>query len=211
MTLELHYWNIRGLGEPIRMMLEYLGVKYENKYKASIEEWVKEKNQIGIELHNLPYIVDGDVKLTQSFAIMRYLARKHKTLLPKTELETQQLDKGEGITVDLRFVFALLAYNPEFEKMKDGFINELPTKIHGLEEILGKRKWVAGELTHVDFCLCEILDHIELCFPGCFKNNPNITKYKATFEAIPQIKAYKSSNRFRQFPIYSPIAYWGGK
>jgi len=210
MTLELHYWKIRGLGEPIRMMLEYLGLKYENKYKASIEEWIKEKNQIGIELHNIPYLVDGDVRLSQSFAIMRYLARKHNKLIAKNELQTQQVDKGEGLLVDLRVTFAMLVYNPAFEQMKEGFLKELPTKLIGFEELLGKRKWIAGELTHVDFGMCEILDHIELCFPGCYKTLPNIKKYKDAFEAIPEIKAYKSSDKFTKFPIYSPMAAWGG-
>lgn len=211
-TVELHYWNIRGLGEPIRMMLEYLGVEYENKYKLSFEDWFKEKNQVGIELHNLPTLVDGEVKLTQSFAIMRYLARKHKQLLPQDELQTRQVDQAEGLVADLRFAFAMLAYNPDFEKMKDGFLKELPAKLAGLEQVLAKRGWMATQLTHVDFCLAEVLDHIEMCYPGCYDDQmPSIKAYKERFDALDKIKSYKMSGRWKKLPVYSPIAAWGGK
>jgi len=209
MVLELHYWNIRGLGEPIRQMLEYLEVKYENKYKINIEDWLKEKNNIGIDLHNLPYIVDENVKLSQSFAIMKYLSRKYKQLQPKTEQQIQQVDIAEGLLVDLRFAFSLLCYNPKFEEMKDQFLEELPNKLKGLEDVLGKRNWMADDLTWIDFGVAEILDQIEICFPNCFQNLPNILKYKTTYENLPQIKSYKSSSRFKRFPVFSQFAYWG--
>ena len=32
----------------------------------------------GLPLPNLPYYIDGDLKLTQSMAILRHLGRKHK-------------------------------------------------------------------------------------------------------------------------------------
>merc|ERR1739838_119037 len=160
-------------------------------------------------MHNIPYIVDGDVKLTQSIAIMRYLSRKHKKLAPHGELQLQQVDRAEGMLVDMRFMFAMLCYNPEFDKMKDNFFAELPTKLHGLEEVLGKREWVAGELTYVDIAICEILDHMVLCRPECFDKLPNIKKYWARYEDLPQIKAYKSSDRYRKWPVYSKFATWG--
>jgi len=208
--MELHYWKIRGLGEPIRMMLEHLGVSYENKYKTSFEDWFHEKINSDIELVNLPYLVDGETKLTQSYAIMRYLARKYKKLLPSGEIEQQRVDQAEGVLVDLRFSFAMLCYNPEFEKMKDSFLKDLPNKLAGLEKVFGKRTWAVGtNLTYIDFGICEILDHMELCFPGCYSNLPNIKKYKTAFNNLESIKKYKSSDKFFEMPVYSPLAFWG--
>ncbi len=38
-TVVLGYWNIRGLAEKIRMVLEYVGIPYtENKYNADNEQ-----------------------------------------------------------------------------------------------------------------------------------------------------------------------------
>ena len=48
--MQLYYWDIRALGEPIRLMLEYLGVEYENKHPTSGEEWFASKFDQGIEL-----------------------------------------------------------------------------------------------------------------------------------------------------------------
>merc|ERR1712168_65614 len=184
------------------MMLEYLGVSYENKYKTSFEDWFHEKVNSDIELVNLPYLVDGETKLTQGYAIMRYLARKYNELLPSNEIEQQRIDQAEGVLVDLRYAFAMLCYNPEFEKMKDDFLKGLPNKLAGLEKVFGKRDWAVGtNLTYIDFGICEILDHMELCFPGCYDNLPNIKKYKTAFNNLESIKKYKSSDRFFEMPV----------
>ena len=65
--LILGYWNFRGLGQPIRLLLEYVGAKYEEKRhevgpapdfsKANWRE--KEKKQIfgNLPFGNLPYLV----------------------------------------------------------------------------------------------------------------------------------------------------------
>ena len=111
---------------------------------------------------------------------------------------------------NLRFSFAMLCYNPEFEKMRDSFLKDLPNKLAGLEKVFGKRTWAVGtNLTYIDFGICEILDHMELCFPGCYSNLPNIKKYKTAFNNLESIKKYKSSDKFFEMPVYSPLAFWG--
>jgi glutathione S-transferase len=53
------------------------------------------------------------VKLTQSSAIIRYIARKHK-LDGATEEEKQRVDQIEGETGDMKGAFAGMCYNPNF-------------------------------------------------------------------------------------------------
>lgn len=111
---------------------------------------------------------------------------------------------------NFRFGFAMLCYNPEFETMKEGFFKELPRRLAGFEKILGKRSWAISEnLTYVDFGLCVLLDHMELCSPGCYETLPNIQRYKKKFDNFESIKKYRSSEKFSVFPIFSPIAHWG--
>ena len=38
-------------------------------------EWLNEKDTLDLDLPNLPYLIDKEVTLTESSAIMRYLAR----------------------------------------------------------------------------------------------------------------------------------------
>ncbi|KAJ3227773.1 Glutathione S-transferase Mu 4 [Chytriomyces hyalinus] len=83
MVAVLAYWAIRGLAAPIRYLLEYTNTPYEDKHYSqgdgpefSRAEWMDEKPGLSADLPfaNLPYFIDGSVKLTQSNAIIRYIA-----------------------------------------------------------------------------------------------------------------------------------------
>jgi len=65
----LGYWNIRGLAERVRLLLEYLHVPYEEKIftPETRPEWFE---QLKIEYlkknsaANLPFLLDGDKLIT---------------------------------------------------------------------------------------------------------------------------------------------------
>lgn len=80
--LLLGYWAIRGLGQPIRLLLEHVGLPYaEKRYHIQLaeaataeapakwdrSEWYSEKHDLGLAFPNLPYLVDREtgLKLTQ--------------------------------------------------------------------------------------------------------------------------------------------------
>ena len=56
----------------------------------------KKKNPHELPFPNLPYYKDGDIRLTQSMAILRHLARKYN-MGSSTEEEARQLDMLEGV------------------------------------------------------------------------------------------------------------------
>ena len=60
-----------------------------------------------------PYYIDGDVKLSQTFAILKYLGRKHN-LAPKTEEEHIRVDLAEAEAIDMRTKWSTLCYNADF-------------------------------------------------------------------------------------------------
>ena len=74
----LGYWKIRGLGQQIRYMFAYLNVPFEDKqyeFKGTPENldrsnWTDAKFLLGLEYPNLPYLIDGDTKLTETKAII---------------------------------------------------------------------------------------------------------------------------------------------
>ena len=73
----LGYWKIRGLAAQIRYMFYYLGVDFEDKLyeiqgaapEWDMSEWIDVKQTLGLEYPNLPYLFDGEVKLTETIAI----------------------------------------------------------------------------------------------------------------------------------------------
>ena len=66
-------------GNTIRYMLNYAGVDYEEKtYIAGSGDWNEQKAALGLDFTNLPYLIDGDLKLTETAAIQQYIASKYK-------------------------------------------------------------------------------------------------------------------------------------
>ena len=64
--------------------------------------WFGIKHSLGLDFPNLPYYVDGDLKITQSNAILRYIARKHD-MLGKTEEEKVRVDIMGEQSMDFRY------------------------------------------------------------------------------------------------------------
>ena len=64
---------MRGLAQPARYLLAYAGVDYENVMyeqtnapEYSKDQWYQVKNNLPLDFPNLPYLIDGRVKITES-------------------------------------------------------------------------------------------------------------------------------------------------
>ncbi len=63
--MKLGYWGFRGRAQGARLMLAYSGLEWEPVNYVEKEKWFEEdKKNLGIEFPNLPYLIDGDFKLT---------------------------------------------------------------------------------------------------------------------------------------------------
>ncbi|KAA0198916.1 Glutathione S-Transferase Sigma 3 [Hyalella azteca] len=116
----LAYWDIRGLAQPIRLLLEYTGTKFEDKYYVCGEAPNYDKSC----WFDLPYYIDGSVRLTESGAILRYIARQHD-LLGKTEEEKYRTDLLECVLNDFRKTFVSLCYGADFLTFADFIAYEM--------------------------------------------------------------------------------------
>ncbi|ROT60845.1 glutathione S-transferase [Penaeus vannamei] len=229
----LGYWKLRGLCQSIRMLLEYTGTEYEEKlyhfgsapdYDKS--EWLDEKFNLGLDFPNLPYYIDGSAKVTQSNAILRYIARKHD-LLGRTDEEKVRVDVLENQAMDLRMSYVRLVYQ-NYNTQKNEYLTNLPATLKLFSNFLGNRKWFAGEhffykslnqrweityqfsnihmLTFVDFLMYELLDiHLELD-ASCLASFKNLSDFHKHFEELPAIKKYMASPRFLKKPLNGPMA-----
>ncbi|XP_004636970.1 glutathione S-transferase Mu 2 isoform X1 [Octodon degus] len=218
MPMILGYWNVRGLTHPIRLMLEYTDSSYEEKrysmgdapdYDRS--QWLNEKFKLGLDFPNLPYLIDGTHKLTQSNAILRYIARKHN-LCGETEEERIRVDILENQVMDTRMQFIMLCYSPDFEQKKLEFLEGLPDKMKLFSQFLGKLPWFAGnKITFVDFLAYDILDQLRMFDPKCLEAFPNLKDFMSRFEGLEKISGYMKSSRFLPKPIFAKMAHWSNK
>ncbi|XP_012657142.1 glutathione S-transferase Mu 1 isoform X3 [Otolemur garnettii] len=218
MPMTLGYWDIRGLAHAIRLLLEYTDSSYEEKiytmgdapdYDRS--QWLKEKFKLGLDFPNLPYLIDGPHKITQSNAILRYIARKHN-LCGETEEEKIRVDILENQAMDTSNQLATVCYSPDFEKLKPDYLEGLPEKMKHFSQFLGKQPWFVGDkITFVDFLAYDVLDLHCVFEPKCLDAFPNLKDFMDRFEGLKKISAYMKSSRYRPKPLYTKMAIWGNK
>lgn len=75
--IKLGYWAIRGKAQPLRLLLTYTGVDWEDVVYSDPNQWfAKDKQSLGFDFPNLPYLIDGDLKLTETTAIEKYIIER---------------------------------------------------------------------------------------------------------------------------------------
>jgi len=217
----LGYWKIRGLAQPIRLMLGYLDIDFEDKMyevtdgpEFSRDAWLKEKFTLGLDFPNLPYYFDGDTKLSQSSAILRHIARKHD-LLGKTDQEKDRCDQAAEQIADFRMGFVKLSYGIfqgwDFKEKGPVYAENIFTTLKPFEAFLGDHDWLAGaNITWADFMMWEMLDQHLLFKPDCLDELPKLAAYHQRFKNEPKIKKFMESPKFFKGPCNNKMASWGG-
>ncbi|XP_049736118.1 glutathione S-transferase Mu 1-like isoform X2 [Elephas maximus indicus] len=174
-------------------------------------QWLNEKFKLGLDFPSLPYLIDGARKISQSNAILRYIARKHD-LCGETEEEKIRMDILENQVMDFRNDLSRVCYSPDFEKLKPQYLEELPDKMRLFSEFLGKRPWFAGDkITFVDFLAYDVIERSRIFEPKCLDTFPNLKDFIARFEGLERISAYMKSSRFRPRPVFGKDSLWDNK
>jgi glutathione S-transferase len=214
----LGYWNIRGLAQPIRMVLAQAGLEFEEKlYNCGPPPtfdksgWFNEKPTLGLDFANLPYYIDGDVKLVQSLAIIRYIAQK-SNLVGQTDAEKTRIDLIGAQISDYKNTFTGMCYDPRFDELKSDYLKGLPAKLKALSDYLGANPWWAGQnLSYVDFIAYEFLDATRIFAPKSLEDFANLRDFVSRVEALPNIAAYQKSDRYIKWPFNNDRATYGGR
>lgn len=214
----LGYWPIRGLCEPIKLLLAYLEVPYELKEYSSEQEWHQKKFDKSIKFANLPYLIDGEKTVTESEAILAYVCVK----AGKPEMVGKIEDRAEflqlkGVFTDVLSkvgggVYASKSQDELKEKVEKYMATAGSLKLGELEEILGKREWFLGYLTYLDFVAAEFIERYndldKEVGTKIFANYPNIQALGKRVLELPAVKAYRQSERFRARPHHLAGAIW---
>ena len=74
--MKLGYWPAKGRAELIQYTAAYLGVSLEAVTETG-ETWNDAHIQeLGLPFSNLPYLIDGEFKFSESLMIVAYIAKK---------------------------------------------------------------------------------------------------------------------------------------
>lgn len=215
----LVYWDIRALAEPIRLLLHFARVDFEDRRipfgemgPSLLEPWMSQKYSQGLDFPNLPYYVEGNLKISQSSAILQHLARKHNLYGDNLE-EQAKIDMVAGTVNDLRWS-AWVTYNDgDFHQIKEDWKRTLPGRLGELSTFLEGKEFVLGKkISYVDFLLYESMEWYRKFAPEVFaeaKELVNLEQFQKRIEALPQIKAYMESDQFKEWPLFAPIVNFG--
>ncbi|EFA85596.1 hypothetical protein PPL_01379 [Heterostelium album PN500] len=184
-----HYFDARGRGEEIRILLNYAGVKYTEDRIGPLTDEIRSKLTFG----QLPWYQDGSLSITQSMAIESYIARKY-SLLGANEEENAEIFSYVLSVADMldSFIKAFMG-GPEQKKNFDDvvaprLIKAWESKINSNGHLFGNKiSWAdLAVFNSVDYLLWAKNDKLFTQSPKC------LALHKKLAES-PQLKPYLES------------------
>jgi glutathione S-transferase len=222
-ALNLYYWPLRGLNEPIVTLLEYLKVKYVFHKINSREEWAAKKEALikqGVDFPNLPYIEHDGKIISESLAILTYIATEvanRPEMVPLNEDGFTRFLQLDGIISDLNQSITRPAYACKTpDDFKAHYLAAVETnrqKIEGLNNLVGKQKWLLGkDISVIDFKFAELIEKMKTIETDIevdlISQYENLDSFMGRVLGLPEIKNYRSSDRFSARPYNGFTAIW---
>lgn len=195
MTMKLYCFGESGNAYKAALALELSGLPWEAQFvdffngEARSEDYKKNVNEMG----EVPVLVDGDVKLSQSGVIQQYITDKTGKFGGETDAEryevlrwvlwdNHKMSSQTGIT---RF---LLNFLPEDKRPQEAIAflqGRLKAAYTILNDHLAERDFIVGdEITNADISNCAYLFYPEP-FGFIRKDWSNIDRWLSNIEAIP--------------------------
>lgn len=103
-------------------------------------EWLKDKYKLGLEFPNLPYFIDGNIKLTESKAIHQYIADKWDRALLGNNMKERSKAMMLGNVIDeLKQAVTSSHYK---NASKDVSLAKVPAMLPTILKFQGKNKFL---------------------------------------------------------------------
>lgn len=104
----------------------------------NLDDWLSKKHTLGLDFPNLPFWIEGDLRITQSTAILLHVAKKARLMGSTPEARAQAL-MLLGVSADLRDKFVALSYGAGFDAARGPFVSgPLAAAVASLEAFAAK-------------------------------------------------------------------------
>merc|ERR1712127_50172 len=193
----LGYWKIRGLATNLRVQLAYQGVEYEMvEYEQgdgpefSRQPWLDVKPNLGMDFPNLPYFHHGDLKISETMAIHKYIADAWKPeVLGKTAADKAHANMLAGVSTDLKMGTTMPCYTTGDKAQIQSAID---AKLPAIVNFLGGKQFLVGDyVTYIDFYFWELLNTLKFYTDGgVFTTFPTLQAYHNNVAGLPGVKEY---------------------
>ena len=211
-NIKLHYFDVYSRGEPIRMILHYNKVQFED-IRINPSQWGEKKNTY--PNGKLPLLEIDGKQMNQSRAIIRYLAQSYGHY-PTDIFEIYQAEAAFDFVEDIIYSISPLLLNfmrdPEkkTDAIEEHFKNILPGLVTPLSNILkqnttGSGFFVGKSLTIADFVVVNFATRIlthpnRIAFSKLILDaNPELTAYIKKITEGEFFKEYLSTRKYAPF------------
>lgn len=155
--------------------------------------------------------MEGDLRISQSLTILRYLADKHD-LAGSNEEEKIRIDLCEQQLRDYRRQFIDATLDKNFENARLAYLSQLPEKLRSLSVFLDRRPFFAGNsISYVDFMAYEYIDQHFYLYPELFGKLSNLKQFLRRLESLPTIREYQYSQSYIRWPSGLLIPWYKSK
>jgi len=186
----LEYFPLRGRGELARMIMMAGDIKFENKL-IQFSEWPEHKKNT--PLGTMPVLeIDGDVRLSQSGAIARYLANE-AGLAGKSLRQKAVLDMMYETLYEILFKLPLSEpEGPEKAAKAKKVMEEIvyPALKFIEKKAEGSKHIVGGCLSYVDLYLVEFCYNLRNMPDFKIADFKRLSSIRDSVASIPKIKKY---------------------
>ena len=198
----LTYFDGRGLGEVVRLMMAACKISWKEVHIRTREEFLQLRDvDRALEYGHLPLLEYRGQRLVQSQAILRYLGATHG-LYGDTPEQRFQADAAQDTVRDLFSKLSGLAWTPP-EALEEHVAKNvrplLPKYLPYLEQRLLSREWLAGHLSFADVSLFEAFTYLnEKGLKEDLQAYPKIVDHAARFAVL--VKHYLDSPLRHDWP-----------
>ncbi|KAL7569892.1 hypothetical protein ACA910_008559 [Epithemia clementina (nom. ined.)] len=224
----LVYWNTLGLAQSIRFALVSAGVDFcdvrieagdptkKDDYKAS---WFSVKSTMPLVFPNLPYFLDGNVFLSHTNTILRYIGRKWDRLGSVPEhVSDLVLDE----LADLEWTIIDHAYYKGPESLLEWFTTNVPVVLSRFQALA--RTTACGFVTGSPakpsvadvklyvflYKLIVLQSQLGSNDTASILDNDWVKTYMNHVESVPLVADYLTSSNYMKSPMNNPAAKWIG-
>ena len=192
------YWNVRGFhrANPCCYLLNYANVDYDTStYQITENSWFEVKSGTGIPFPNLPYIIDGDFKLSESMAVAQYICGKFKPeLLGTTPQEKARIYQLQNIVAEISSESIKPFYAHDD---RNAHIANYTKQVELLVTYLASKTYLIGDnLTLPDFLFFEVINYaVKLSDSAILTTYPTLQAYHDRIKNLPGLKEYLESDK----------------
>lgn len=192
------YFDIRGRIEALRLMFEDLGVEYQDD-RVSGADWEKHRVTLPLPFGQLPLYEEGSLRLVQSRAIRRHVARVHG-LSGRSQADAALCDMVDEAIEEVRELFWHFIWRSERDLLRSAFVaEEFAPRVMQLENWLAERgteeHWLGKQPTYADYLGYHFTDELGVFFPELSERCPHLAAFRAGFAKRPRIAPYLASGR----------------